>query len=315
MKILITGAAGNLGTFLSHHLHHSDHHLNLMVHQTPISEKLSTAENMTVIHADLGEPETLPAALHEVDVVVHFAGRLFAPRPATFLPETNVAYVRNLVEAASSASVEKFILISFPHVEGESTPQEPAQGYLQGNPQSLHAQTRLAAEKQLFTIAANSNMTAIVLRPGMIYARGVLMIDTARWLLEHHLLGVWPDPTWIHLISLPDFLAATTAAIETPPVRGIYNLADDMPITLQNFLDRVAVHWSCSKPWRAPAPLFYLAAAMVEAYAAMFRTPAPLTRDFIRIGRASYCADTSRMKAELLPSLEYPDLGAGMVLL
>jgi hypothetical protein len=88
-----------------------------------------------------------------------------------------------------------------------------------------------------------------------------------------------------------------------------------MPITLQNFLDRVAVHWSCSKPWRAPAPLFYLAAAMVEAYAAMFRTPAPLTRDFIRIGRASYVADTHRMKGELLPTLSYPDLERGLSLL
>ena len=52
-----------------------------------------------------------------------------------------------------------------------------------------------------------------------------------------------------------------------------------------------------------------------SAFAAVFRTRAPLTRDFIRIGMASYTADTSRMKAELLPVLQYPTLAEGMRLL
>jgi len=40
----------------------------------------------------------------------------------------------------------------------------------------------------------------------------------------------------------------------------------------------------------------------------LLKVPAPLTRDFIRIGMASYVSNTGRMKAELLPSLAYPDL-------
>jgi nucleoside-diphosphate-sugar epimerase len=315
MRILITGAAGNLGSFLAGHLLDSDHHLNLMVHESPLPEKLVDAGNTTAVRADLGEPESLSSALQNIDVVVHFAGRLFAPRPEKFLHETNVTYVRNLVDAAVAAGVDRFILISFPHVEGESSPGEPARGLLQGAPTSVHARTRLAAEKYLFATAADSHLTPIALRPGMIYARGVLMIDAARWLLERRLLGVWPDPTWIHLLALPDFLQATTAAIEQPEIRGIYNLADDQPLTLQNFLDRAAEHWGCHKPWHAPSPLFYLTAGLVELAAAVLHKPAPLTRDFIRIGRASYVADTHRMKGELLPTLSYPDLERGLSLL
>ncbi len=315
MKILITGAAGNLGSFLSDHLLGSKHDLNLMVHRTSLASQIAEAENTTVVHADLSEPETLPAALEQVDVVVHFAGRLFAPRPETFLQDTNITYVQNLLDAAISARVGKLILISFPHVEGESTPQQPAKGSLEGQPSSVHAKTRLAAEKYLFETAADTNLTPVALRPGMIYARGVLMIDAARWLLERRLLGVWPDPTWIHLISLPDFLAATKVAIENENVRGIYNLGDDQPMKLQAFLDRVAQHWGTAKPWRAPFPLFYLAAGLVEISAMLLGTAAPLTRDFIRIGRASYVADTSRMKQELLDKLIHPDLATGMTLL
>ena len=315
MRILITGAAGNLGSFLADHLLNSDHHLNLMVHDSPLPEQLVNAGNTTAVRADLGKPHSLPSALRNVDVVVHFAGRLFAPRPESFLHETNVSYVRNLVDAAIAAGVDRFMLISFPHVEGESSPEAPARGLLQGAPASVHAQTRLAAEKYLFATAADTDLTPIALRPGMIYSRGVLMIDAARWLLERRLLGVWPDPTWIHPIALPDFLQATTAAIERSEIRGIYNLADDHPLILQNFLDRAAEQWGYQKPWRAPAPLFYIAASLVELAAFVLRTPAPLTRDFIRIGRASYVADTSRMKRELLPTLRYPDLESGLALL
>ena len=85
-------------------------------------------------------------------------------------------------------------------------------------------------------------MTPIALRrPGMIYARGILMPDAARWLSRRRLLAVWKNPTWIHLLSLPDFLAATQATIENPDATGIYNLGDDGPLTLQEFLDRAAV--------------------------------------------------------------------------
>lgn len=315
MRILITGAAGNLGSFLAYHLLPSQHHLNLMVHRTPPPAPLEKADNTTVVHADLSKTETLPAALHEVEAVIHFAGRLFAPRPQSFLHETNVIYVRNLVNASLSAGVGKFILISFPHVEGESTPDNPARGSLEGDPQSIHARTRLEAEKYLFDAAAPTDLTPVVLRPGMIYSRDVLMIAAARWLLERRLLGVWRDPTWIHLLSLTDFLEAATAAVENDRTHGIYNLGDEQPTTLQDFLDRVAGHWGLPRPWRAPTPLFYLAAGLVEFTATLLRTPAPLTRDFIRIGRASYVMDTSRMKNELLASLTFPTLESGLDLL
>jgi len=73
---------------------------------------------------------------------VHFAGVLFAPRPEKFLPTTNVRYVENLVTAATAAGVRKFVLVSFPHVEGETTLDQRATGRVDGKPASVHAQTR-----------------------------------------------------------------------------------------------------------------------------------------------------------------------------
>jgi len=315
MKILITGAAGNLGSLLTQRLLAGPHELRLMVHRKPVPLDLAGARHARNFRADLADPAELAAACGEMDAVVHFAGVLFAPHPERFLPTTNTAWTRNLVDAALAAGVRKFILVSFPHVEGETTPEHPASGRMDGAPASVHARTRLAAEQYLVAACEGQAMAPVILRPGMIYGRGVLMVDAARWLARRHLLAVWKAPTSVHLLALPDFLSCVQAALESPNARGIYTLGDDAPTTLQAFADAAARQWRAPRPWRLPAWTFRAAAGAVETVAAVFHTRAPLTRDFVRIGMASYAGDTSRMKAELLPRLAYPTLAEGLALL
>lgn len=315
MTLLISGATGNLGSRLARFLADSRHSLRLMVHHRPLPFDAAPFPAVSICRADLEDPASLAKACEGVDCIVYLAGVLFQPRPESFLPRTNTGYVANLAAAAREAGVRKFVLISFPHVEGETTPDRPATDRLDRNPESIHAQTRLAAEKSLFEVCRNTGMTPVVLRAGMIYGRGVLMIEAARWLLRRRLLAVWRRPTWNHLLALPDFLRGVAAAIESEYSRGIYNLADDEPLTLQDFLDRVADHWDFPRPWRVPEWSVFAAAACCEVFASVFGTASPLTRDFIRIGMASSVADTSRMKRELLPTLEYPTLREGLSLL
>jgi nucleoside-diphosphate-sugar epimerase len=315
MKVLITGAAGNLGSHLARSLVDSPHELRLMVHRTPLPFDTAPFPRVSICRADLGDPSSLARACEGVDCVVHLAGVLFRPRPEDFLPRTNTGYARNLATAAVSAGVRKFVLISFPHVEGETTPERRATNRLDGNPTSVHARTRLESERNLFEESRNTEMTPIVLRAGMVYGRGVLMIEAARWLLRRRLLGVWRRPTWNHLLALPDFLRGVAASIESSPARGVYNLADDEPRTLQDFLDTIAGHWGFAKPWRVPEWSVFGVAAGCEIVASIFGTVSPFTRDFIRIGMVSAVADTSRTKKELLPTLEYPTLREGLALL
>jgi len=313
MKTLITGAAGNLGSYLAQYMMGAGYDLRLMVHRKDIWYDIE--EGVEVVRANLADPAALAPAVEGIDAIVHFAGILFAPGPENFLATTNTQYFANLVDAAVEARVGKIILISFPHVEGESTPDNPATGIMDGEADSVHARTRLAAEKYMFERCEGTGTTPIVLRPGFVYAKGILMVEGMRWLAKRRLLGVWRKPTHIHLISLPDFNRCCVAAIDNDDAEGVYNLGDNGPLTLQEFLDRACEHWGHRKPWRAPGWTFYWAAWWVELYARVFGTPAPITRDFIRIGMASYWSDTSRMKADLLTELEHPKLSDGIYLL
>lgn len=310
--ILITGAAGNLGSLLARHLVPAGQDLRLMVHRKPLPADLLAAANVHPVRADLSDPATLGPAVKGAEVLVHFAGVLFAPRPEQFLPETNTRWFSNLLAAAIEARVGRVILISFPHVEGPTSFERPANGRLDRKPISVHAQTRLEEEKLLFERTPGTATTPIVLRLGAVYGRGILMVEAARWLARRRLLAVWSDPTWYQLISTSDYLRATEAAIMKPHVQGIYHVGDEQPVTLQHFLDEVCRVWGYPRPIRIPVWMFQLAATLCELFATVAGTPSPLTRDFIRIGRVSHWGDTRRAREELLPQLEHPTLASGL---
>jgi nucleoside-diphosphate-sugar epimerase len=313
--ILITGAAGNLGSLLARRLVAGGHSLRLMYHRRPLPPEVRGAPGVRAVQADLGDPRTIAPAVAGVDVAVHFAGVLFAPRPETFLPRTNLGYFSNLLEAAVEARVKRVILISFPHVEGPTSFEHPATGRLDRTPVSVHAQTRLEEERRLFARTQGSETTPVVLRLGMVYGKGILMIEAARWLARHRLLAVWREPTIMQMLATEDYLRATEAAILRDGAQGIYHVGDERPVTLQHFLDEACRVWGYSRPMRVPLWLVYLSAALCEAGAFVLRTPAPFTRDFIRIGRVSHWGDTRRARAELVPELRYPTLDSGLTTL
>jgi nucleoside-diphosphate-sugar epimerase len=314
--ILITGAAGNLGTLLARHLMTSSAHtLRLMYHRTPLAGDLIAAPSVMPVQADLSDPRTVPAAVAGVDAIVHFAGVLFRPRPERFLPETNTRWFATLLAAAREAHVARVILISFPQVEGPTTVEQPAAGRLDREPISVHARTRLDEERLLMAEASDPGFAPVVLRCGMVYGRGILMIDAARWLATRRLLAVWRKPTLLQLISNVDFVRACAAAIDTPRARGIYHVGDDRPITIQEFLDTACDVWGCARPFRVPIWSIDAVAAACEAFALVAGTRAWFTRDFVRLGRVPHWGDTRRARAELIRDLVYPSLESGIALL
>lgn len=316
MRVLITGAAGNLGSRLARHLAATGRHsLNLMTHTNALPPDLKAHPAVTEFRCDLADPASLRAACASADVIVHFAGVLFAPRPETFLPVTNTQYTKNLVDVAVEQKVKRFILISFPHVEGPTTPESPCTDRQDREPASAHARTRLAAERYVIARGGTSDMRAISLRVGMVYGREILMVAFARKLAAKRLLGVWREPTCYSLISIDDFNSAAAAAIESPIAEGIYPIGDDSPTTLQKFLDTCCDAWRLPRPWRVPLWSVYGVAWMSEHIAALLRARTPFTVDFIRIGRVPFCCDTRRMKADLLPRLKYPTLNEGRIIL
>ena len=306
--VCITGAAGNLGGLTARHLfENTDFQLHLMLHHKPLSPGLGPSPRLNTFHCDLAHPRSLDACLHGVDEIVHYAGILFKANPEKFLPTTNTVYFQNLVDAAKRQGVRRITLISFPHVEGPTSPTDPSTDRLDRMPVSAHARTRLEEER----ILQREYPDSVVLRVGMVYGRGILMPDAARWFARRRLLGVWKQPTPIHLISKHDFLASVHATLANPSLRGTHNIGDEGHQTLQEFLDFCCQRWNCPRPWRMPLWLIRTAARLFEAFSWATGSQSPLTRDFIEIGRVPYWGDTTSMRSQILPVLRYRTLRDG----
>lgn len=311
--ILITGAAGNLGGLLAAHLaDNPEAFLNLMIHNKNVSSELKNVKNIKIFKTDLADKTTIFPALQGVDIIVHFAGILFSHNPENFLPITNTIYFKNLVEVAIAQNVKRIILISFPHVEGETSIKNPAKGRLDRNPVSIHATTRLEEEKFLFEQEKTNHFEAVSLRVGMVYGKGILMIEGAKWFAKHKMLGIWRKPTCIHLISIIDFLNSTSNAALKDNIKGIYHLGDEGQQTLQEFLDEATKFWGYRKPVRMSVWVIMFVAGIFEFFSFLFNSRSPLTRDFIKIGMVSYYGDTIRMRSELLEKLEYKNFREGI---
>jgi nucleoside-diphosphate-sugar epimerase len=307
--VAITGAAGNLGSILAEGFLSDDVELHLLWHKKPLSDSLLASEKVKPFQVDLSETNTIVDSLKGVDTVIHFAGILFMGNPEKFLPTTNTQYFSNLLQAAKTAGVKKVVLFSFPHVEGDTSPEHPATGRLDGTPNSAHARTRLEEEKLLM---AETGFQKVILRCGMVYGKGILMIDAAHWFSKHYLLGIWKEPNYIHLISTADYVAATKAAILSPTASGIYHLGDEGVQTLKEFLDEATKEWHTHRPWVMPMWMIRTAAWVFEKVSLLTGWRAPLTQDFITIGKVPYYGDTSRMREELLPELKYPTFREGI---
>jgi len=306
--ICITGAAGNLGLLTARHLlQTTDCKLRLMIHKTPLPSDISKNEKVKVFQCDLSKPETLTECLRGVDIVLHYAGILFKANPEKFLPITNTVYFKNLLKVAKEANIPQMALVSFPHVEGSTSPENPSTNRLDKTPVSVHAKTRLEEERLLYEHYPNG----IVLRVGMVYGSGILMPDAARWFSRHFMLGIWKEPNVIHLISKTDFAEAVKNALIKEGIKGTYNIGDDGIQTLQEYLDFACSVWKTCKPWKMPSWMIYTAACFFELVSKLFGTRSYLTKDFVDIGKVAYYGDTTRMKHELLPNLKYSTMKDG----
>ncbi len=177
MNVLIVGASGNLGSHLARHLLNCSFPLRLLVHKKSLPPDLAADPTVSIVQGDLDSPASLLSPTRDIDCIVYLAGVLFRPRPEKFLHRTNTDYVQNIVNAALVNGVRKFILVSFPHVEGETTPDSRAMGKLDAHPASIHARTRLEAEKYLFSACEGNDTKPLVLRAGVRPARHMEQTD------------------------------------------------------------------------------------------------------------------------------------------
>src|SRR4051794_5437498 len=98
-NVLITGATGLVGQNFARRAVEAGYNVLAMVRRNSDRSALAGV-NVRFVEADLANPETLPAALVDADVVVHAAAQLGDWGPAEKYRAINVVALEHMLNAA-----------------------------------------------------------------------------------------------------------------------------------------------------------------------------------------------------------------------
>lgn len=275
MRVFVAGATGAIGRPLVRQLVAAGHEVTGTTRREERVEDLRRAGATPVVCDALDAGAVREAvATAAPEVVIHQLTALpdRFKRGADFLTETNrlrTEGTRNLVAAAQAAGARRLIAqsIAFAYqsvgdpVKEEDAPLETAEGL-----------GRVVAEHERRVLEAEG-LEGIVLRYGYLYGPGTWYsregsqsdeVRRRRTPIVGKGDGVF---SWIHV---EDAASATVAALDRG-APGVYNVVDDDPAPMREWLPAFAEAVGAPKPRRAPLWLVRLVGGRMAAHAANLR--------------------------------------------
>jgi uronate dehydrogenase len=183
-RILLTGAAGKVGTLLRPRLARRDRTLRLVDITAPGRLDGTGAEETVVASVD--DPDAMDAAVAGVDAVVHLGGQSKEADAAEVL-RVNAYGTYCLLEAARRHGVRRVVLASFSHAAGFHERDDVAYpdglpADLPPRPDTLYGWSKAAVEGVGSLYADRFGMDVICLRIGLWFPSPPQLRGLANWL-------------------------------------------------------------------------------------------------------------------------------------
>lgn len=270
MRVFVAGATGAIGTPVVRQLVEHGHQVTATTrHPDKLDHLRRLGANAVIMDgldaASVGEA----VARAEPEAIVHqmtaLSGNPDMRRFDRWFATTNVLRTtgtRHLLAAAQAVGVQRFLAQSYTGWTNARTGGPPATENELPDPDPAPQQRQtLAAIRDLERNVLGAPLTGIVLRYASFYGPGasdalVEMVRKRMLPIVGDGAGVW---SWIHV---DDAAAATVAALERAE-RGVYNVADDEPACVADWLPHLANAVGAKPPWRIPVWLGRLLAGEV----------------------------------------------------
>jgi nucleoside-diphosphate-sugar epimerase len=191
----------------------------------------------------------------------------FASDPLSEFCKVNVEGTANLAQQAADAGVKRFIFISSIKVNGEST--ETGQRFTPDDlpaPADAYGISKHEAEVRLRSVAQNSNMQIVIIRPALVYGPQVRanFLSMMRWIntgMPLPLGAIHNQRTLTGLGNLVDLIV--TCARHPAAANQVFLAADDEDLSTTDLLRRTGAALG------RRARLFPIPAAMIQLGAAL----------------------------------------------
>ena len=262
MKVFVAGASGAIGRPLIPKLIAAGHEVTGVTRSEERADAIRRAGADAAV-VDVFDADALRAAVEaaQAEVVVHqltaLPDRLDYRRQDLYEPTNRVRSegTRNLLDAARAAGSRRFVCqsIAFAYrIEGArlKTEDDPL---LEGAPGPFGGGVRALREMEAMVLGANG-MEGLVLRYGFFYGPGThygkdgpMVADVRR----RRLPVVGKGTGVFSFIHVDDAAEATVAAVERGSP-GVYNVTDDEPAAMREWVPVLAEAAGAKRPLRVP---------------------------------------------------------------
>ena len=300
MRVVITGASGNVGGALIRRLQASgERDIVALARRIPDHAAVDGPQWVSI---DLSSRDCGPGlrqVLGGADAVVHLAWAFQPSHREAYLEEVGVGGTRRVLAACGSMGVGQVVHMSSVGAYSPKRDDDPVDESwpVDGVPSSSYSRHKAAAERLLDTFERASDGTAVArLRPGIIGQRsagsallryGLPALLPARTISAIPVLPM-PAGLTIPMVHADDVADAIVRVLQQRAV-GAFNLAVATPVSSAMIADALGARW-------VAAPARLVRALMSAAWQARLQPVAP---GWLDLGCAAPALDSSRAEREL----------------
>lgn len=282
-KVLVTGAAGFLGSSLVNALCRPGYHIRALVHDA--SRSVSGRPEIETVVADIRDPRKIFEITDDCQAIVHLAAKVHAIDDfgaERDYEAVNVNGTKHILDAAVRSGVNRIVFASSVKVFGEETggcvdeTQAPV-------PQTAYARSKWRAEQLVSEYAGRHGLAAVSLRLPMVYGptqKGNLyqMIEA----IDHGRFPALPRLSAVRsLLHVENFVQAVLLCLCVPCFnRAAYTVTDTEPYCVTDIYDWLRAGLGKPYPrWRVPLWLLKSGARCGDGLRLIGARPVPLTTE------------------------------------
>ncbi len=252
MRVFVAGGSGAIGVPLVRALVAAGHQVTALT-RTPGKESELRALGAAPALADALDAAVLRAAvvaagpthvIHELTALPKLGVRRGRDLEATNRLRTEGT--RNLLSAAVAAGARRIVVGSF----------GPILGLGQDVPRSMRAgiEAVQSMEAQVLEASRAGSIEAVVLRYGLFYGAGNPATEEMVRLARRRMLPlIRGDRSLLPVIHVADAVSATVAALDRGRPGSVYDIVDDLPVSMNDIIRTLAQQAGAPRPVTVPA--------------------------------------------------------------
>lgn len=313
-KVLITGAAGFIGSHLVEYLLTKGVPSNKLRLLVPDWEDLDNLprRKYEIVRGDIRDKKLVSKTTHSVGLIYHLAAKTVSDK-STFKDyvDTNVSGTVNLLRAGVSSRVTKFIFFSSISVFGlpawkgdmidisEDSPKEPSEPY---------GLSKLEAEKKVLLFNKKHGLPYVIIRPTTVYGPGdkAGITQLFRSIKNHYFFFIGDGDNLMDYVYVKDLVSGVYLAAINKRMSGDYILGSGKPITFNKIVGTVARNVGERPPnFRVPKSVGLFASYLVKhPFKLIGKTP-PLFPERVKVMTTNCYFNISRAEREIKYNPKY----------